>query len=241
MTPRTWPLERAVGVATLVAVGACMLLPQSSVLRPLAAGVLGVVLAFAGWYLAVVVWQGLKHHRLVRQVGASSEPGVESGIAVRRTNRIHDPFVAGLRQPEIFCPADLADRVAADEIRAVLLHEDHHRRTRAPVRLLLVEALATAFPLPAVRWWAVRTRASIEIDADRHALAAGADRSAIAAALLGLSAGAPPGTAGFATAAELRVRALLGDHPLGAPQRGSAAFALAAVAISLACLAFYLR
>lgn len=232
--------DKAALAVAIVALSACMLLPSSSILRPLAGGSLLLVLGLAGWYLAFVVARGIQHHRLVRLIGATSVPGVEAGMAVRRTHAIRNPFVAGLRHPSIFCPADLADRIGPDELRAVLLHEDHHRRTHAPIKLLLIEALATGLPIRSIGIWARDARASIEIAADRDALAAGADRSALAAALLRLSDDGPSGAASFATAAEIRVGALLGDRPLGSPPRSAAALGLVAVALSLSCLAFYL-
>lgn len=240
MTARISRLDKAAFVTAFVALGACMFLPQNSILRPVAGGTLIAVLAVVGWYLALVVLRGIQHHRLVRVISASSVPDVEAGLAVERTNGIRNPFVAGLRQPVIFWPSDLADRIGPDELRAVLLHEDHHRRTYAPMKLLLIEALATGLPFAGIRRWARDSRASIEIAADRYALAAGADRSALAAALMRLSDQEPLGAAGFATAAEIRVRALLGDDTLARRPRGTAAFALVAVAVALICLVFYL-
>jgi beta-lactamase regulating signal transducer with metallopeptidase domain len=200
-----------------------------------------MAMAVGGWCLAVVAWHGLRHHRLARRIRRESTPGIEAGIAVRRVDAAAGPFVAGLREPSIFCPVDLADRLEPVELRAVLLHEEHHRRTRAPLRLLPSEALAAAVPVPVIRGWANQARAVVEIDADRDALRAGASRSALAAALLRLSDSGPLGAAGFATAAELRVRALLGEDPLAARPAGSAAFAVGALGLALACLAFYLR
>jgi len=239
MNPRSTRLA-ASGTA-LVAMGACMLLPDAAGLRPVAAALLITAMAVGGWYVAVIARHGLRHHRLARRLRRESTHGIEAGVAVWRVDAAAGPFVAGLRQPSIFCPADLADRLEPAELRAVLLHEEHHRRTRAPLRLLPYDALVAAMPLPVIRGWASRARAVVEIEADRDALRAGATPSALAAALLRLSETGPVGVAGFATAAELRVRALLGEDPLAARPAGSAALAFGALGLALACLTFYLR
>jgi hypothetical protein len=228
-------------MAAVGAVAACMLLPEGSGLRPIATAVLAAALASGGWYLSAVIWRGARHQRLARRLSRESTPGIEAGIAVRHIDAAPGPFVAGLRRPLIFSPADLAARLEAGQLRAVLLHEDHHRRTRAPLRLLLCEALAAAMPLPAVQGWVGQALAAVEIEADRDALARGASRSALVAALLRLAEAGPTGAAGFATAAELRVRALLGEDPLESRWPSSAAFALGALGLALTCLVFYLR
>jgi beta-lactamase regulating signal transducer with metallopeptidase domain len=225
----------------IVAMGACMLTPDASGLRPVAAALLIAAMAVVGWCLAVVTWHGLRHDRLARRLRRESTPGTEFGISVRRVNAAAGPFVAGFREPSIYCPIDLANRLEPAELRAVLLHEEHHRRTGAPLRLLPYGALSVAIPVPAVRGWASRARSVVEIEADRDALRAGATRPALAAALLRLSDSGPVGVAAFATAAELRVRALLGEDPLPVRPAGSAAFAVGALGLALACLAFYLR
>jgi beta-lactamase regulating signal transducer with metallopeptidase domain len=239
MTPKN--LRLVASGSALVAMGLCMILPDTWGLRPVAAALVLTTIAISGWYLVVVAWHGLRHHRLARLLRRDSTPGLEAGIAIRRIDIGSGPFVAGLREPSIFCPVDLAGRLAPAELRAVLLHEEHHRRTRAPLRLLPYDALAAAIPVPAVRALASRARAVVEIDADHDALRAGASRSALAAALLRLADSGPVGVAGFATAAEIRVLALLGEDPLAARSAGSAAFALAALGMALACLAVYLR
>lgn len=239
MTPRN--IRLAASGSALVAMSACMLLPDVSGLRPVAAALMVTAIAVSGWYLVVIARHGLRHHRLARRLRHESTPEIEAGIAVRRIDAAVGPFVAGLREPSIFCPVDLADRLEPTELRAVLLHEEHHRRTLAPLRLLPYDALATAIPVGFIRDWASRARAAVEIEADRDALRAGASRSALAAALLRLAESGPVGAAGFATAAEIRVRALLGEDPLAARSAGSSAFAIGALGLALACLAFYLR
>lgn len=238
MTPTSIRLAASGGA--LVAMSACMLPPHVSGLRLVAAGVIIAATVLTGWYIAVFALHGLRHHRLAQLLQRNSTMGIEAGIAVRRIDAAVGPFVAGFRDPLIYCPVDLANRLDPAELRAVLLHEEHHRRTRAPIRLLPYDALATAIPVPIIRDWASRARAALEIQADRDALRAGASRSALAAALLRLAESGLVGAAGFATSAEIRVRALLDEDPLAGRSAGSAAMALGALGLALACLALYL-
>ncbi|MBF8290080.1 MAG: hypothetical protein HW391_1048 [Chloroflexi bacterium] len=45
-----------------------------------------------------------------------------------------DAVVVGFLRPRIFVGTALIGALATDELRAVIHHEDHHRRTRAPLR-----------------------------------------------------------------------------------------------------------
>jgi len=122
--------------------------------------------------------------------------------------------VAGIVSPQIFCSADVLERLSPDELRAVLLHERHHELSHAPRKLLLLAALA-----PFVRRvasgdaWLDHERARIEIAADAHALRHGATRTVLARAILKLQDAAPrTSLAGFASVSTPRIKALLGDE-----------------------------
>lgn len=82
-----------------------------------------------------------------------------------------------------------------------------------------------------------RHAASREIAADRYALAHGADRRAIASALLKVPPSGAAHACAFAPAVELRLRALLGDE-VGLPRpRSWWAITIGAVLGAAACLA----
>lgn len=131
--------------------------------------------------------------------------------------------VAGLWRPLVFCDPQVPEDLAADELRAVVLHERAHQLQRDPLRLLVLAAVAPLVsPLPAGRAWLERQRAGIEIRADRFALHHGASRPGLAAALLTLGrAEHRASVAGYTCASELRLRWLVdGEEPtLRAPRR----------------------
>ncbi len=80
-------------------------------------------------------------------------------------------FCHGLRRPRIYVTTGMLDLLDDAELGAVLLHEDHHRRRREPLRLLLVAGAAHV-----LRFWraapafAAAVRTDIEIGADAAAV-----------------------------------------------------------------------
>ena len=136
----------------------------------------------------------------------------EAGFEVGLVPGLGAPCVAGLVRPRIYCPADLAERLDAGELRAVLIHERHHQRTHAPARLILLAAIAPVGRVGMCGSWLEGRRAAIEIAADVHALDAGAGRPELARALFKLgSASLAPGLPSYTSASELRLRHLVGE------------------------------
>lgn len=126
------------------------------------------------------------------------------------SGRAPEAFVMGPLQPAIFVSGALLDALDADELNAVLLHEEHHRRTRAPLReLALASWLRLVGGLPAIGDWIERRVAHLEIEADRYALAAGASSGTLASALIKCDRSASLKGMGFASAADLRLRRLV--------------------------------
>lgn len=206
----------------------------------------------AGWMLAAVVgfaaglagistavaWKAHRHHRLARQLSAMGRPSVMAGIEVQELAGSTGAFVAGLRQPRIFCSPALGITLSGDELRAVLLHERFHQLDQAPAKLVVLEALAPALNLvSAGRAWLARRVAALEIAADRYALDEGSSRGALARALVKL-APASTGTVGvgFASATELRIGALLGDEP-DPPADSSLAWLVGPAIFAAVCVA----
>jgi hypothetical protein len=128
--------------------------------------------------------------------------------------------VVGTIRPTIFLGRDLVARLDEAELLAVLLHEEHHRRTRAPIRGAALEAwLAIVRPVRGLRAVVADRLADLEILADGFALAHGIEPAVLASALM---KGAEQPTLGsaFATAADARVAVLL-DVAAGRPSRWS--------------------
>lgn len=92
-------------------------------------------------------------------------------------------FCFGLLKPRIYLSTSLIEALVDRELKAVLLHEDHHRRHYDPLRTLLVEILATMlFFLPVLAEWRDQFLTSVELSADRYAIHAGG-RLALAGAM----------------------------------------------------------
>lgn len=177
---------------------------------------LGVALAVTVLVVRMVV-SAVTQRRLVSTLRRVSMPGSVAGVEVRLVPATGVVAVAGLWRPAIFCDPSMLAPLTKAERRAVVLHELGHLRRRDPARLLLLAALSPLVDRTRTgAGWLQRWRASLEIAADRHALAVGADRTALASALLRI--GAPAQPAGAATfgprAVDLRLAALLGDQPV---------------------------
>lgn len=216
---------------------ASMVIPRAAAPFVLAFGATVLV----GVLVSIAV-QAVVHHRVARTLGRAARPATLEGHSVRLVPGMSAACVAGIRRPTIYCSEDLASRLDADELLAVLLHERHHQLTHAPARLIALAGLAAVVARTnRGRAWLEQQRAGIEIAADRHAISAGAERAALARALLKLDAGAPTlSLVGFASAADLRVRALL-DEPDSHPARrvglSATVVAVGACLVAILCLA----
>lgn len=201
--------QRLFGFA-LAALGTCTIgvalhLASTSALL-LLVGAPGMVVAAAFAPLA------RRHRRWVEHLSRQCAPKRVAETIVHVGVVQHGAVVAGLLRPRIYCDLALVERLSADELQAVTLHERGHRRALDPLRLTL---LAIAEPLVgrsrSGRRLLERLRAEREILADRYAIRRGVPANAIASALLKMGGPPPAGAAGFANATELRLRALLGD------------------------------
>lgn len=233
---KAWRVAIAGSIAALLACLAVGSLYVGDPLTPVE--IVGTVVS-AAWLLRVALSTS-SAYRLGRSLQGLSRPTMVAGVPCRvLAAGGRSAFVLGAVRPRIYVGADLLDALDTDELRAVLLHEEHHRRTRAPLRTAALGAwrwLAAASPL------AGRTLdgrlARIEIDADRFALRQGASREAIAGALL--KSGAPAMGLGFGGHASARVDHLLGKRGEGLSVEGPSmpyewAPAVIGVGIVLAC------
>ena len=126
--------------------------------------------------------------------------------------------VRGLVRPRIELSATYLARIDDDMLRAVLLHEIEHVVCGDPLRGFLAEVAMRLNPLGfLLRAEFARWRLAREVACDRHAITLGADRAALAEALVsgarfpgGVSV-APGVHSSERDALELRVRLLLED------------------------------
>jgi Zn-dependent protease with chaperone function len=159
--------------------------------------------------VAAALWrQSRGYHQLLQDVRITGALAGHPGVTV-----IDDPvpqaFCAGYLRPRVYVSRATLELLAADELDAVLSHEEQHRRARDPLRLAFAGALSEAlFFLPALAPLRERYSELSELRADRAAVAAaGGERHALASALLAFDAQAPEGATGISPE---RVDSLLG-------------------------------
>ncbi|MCA0377122.1 MAG: M56 family metallopeptidase [Gemmatimonadetes bacterium] len=177
----------------------------------------------------------------VSPASALGQAAVRAGLPVTRTRVVRGlpmpAFTSGWFAPRVIVAADLPDRLASDELTAVLAHEAVHLRRRDPLRLFALRALASLlFWLPVLRRLAADLEDEVEITADDEVPAPLA--LALASAVLTLGAGterAVPGTVGFQRADLLprRIRRLAGEdaEPVSHTSTGSLLAATAALVL----------
>lgn len=221
----------AVAAAATCAAGAAIGTVFGAVVA-LAIGLAGLsaLLAFARVSLA--------HGALTRRLRGRSTEAEVAGTRLRLGKVGGSVFVAGLSRPDIFCDAALLDELEDDEVGAVTLHERAHQLARDPLRNVAVSAVAPLLlRFHRGRDWLQRRAAAREIAADRYAMAKGADRRAIASALLKVPPAGAAHAAGFGSAVDLRLRALLGDEVDLRGRRSWRAVTAGAFAGAAVCLA----
>lgn len=119
-------------------------------------------------------------------------------------------FALGVLRPTIYVSERLLTELSRRELRAVVLHEEHHRRTRAPLRAAALRSwLALAGWSRPARTRLTDRLADLEREADAFAMAHGTSPATLAAALLQTDALVAGAGASFGAAADRRLEALL--------------------------------
>ena len=199
---------RAIILLMLGAGIACCLVSFASQADPLFAIEAAGTLVLCIWG-ATAIALALGSTALARGSSARSRADDIAGVPCQVIqNRSRQAFVAGILRPTVYVTSGAIDALTADELRAVLLHEVHHARTRAPLRATFVHAWLLIVRLaPPVRRRLQSRLVALETAADRFALEAGASRRQLACALLKLDASSGVSVGGHADA---RVSALVG-------------------------------
>lgn len=216
------------------ALGACL---QDHVWGPICVGAASVAVTIALFALVAalttpgVLWRSARRgasrslraqrQRLSRVATGDPrlQPWLDRWIIV--TGDVPPACVRGFVRPRVELSADYVDEIDDDMLRAVLLHEAEHVRCGDPLRGLVAEVALRLNPLSGLlRDEFARWRLAREVACDRHALVLGADRGALAQALVSgarfgtASATAPAMHSTQRDAVELRVRLVLdGDRP----------------------------
>ena len=200
-----------------------------------------VIAVAIGTVLAAVLAAMRRHAHAARQLRRQSHPTELAGVAARVGTFAHGAFVAGILRPTIYCDQHLAARLTAPQLRAVMLHELAHQQARDPLRLVILDvAVPILRPFRTGRAWLAWVAAQHEIRADGHALDHGVSQAHLAAALLATGTTARPRVAGFTSAIDLRLRALLGEpvEPDADPRILATATLLAAAGVGTALCAW---
>ncbi|MEW5990390.1 MAG: hypothetical protein AB1736_03470 [Chloroflexota bacterium] len=151
----------------------------------------------------------LRAERVSRALSRSARQTSMFGVPVRVTRELGpDAIVVGSLHPVIYVGAGLLATLSDDEIRAVVLHEDHHRRMRAPIRAAALGAWLRIFGRSGrVRGALLDRLSDLETLADTDAIERGSSPGSLARALLKGDASLQP--VSFAYAADRRVERLL--------------------------------
>ena len=173
---------------------------------------LGIEIAGAGLALlwaALVILDLARSRRLASALSADGHDVRLFDVPCRITPALGaDAIVVGSFRPRIFVGRPLLATLTADELRAVVYHEDHHRRTRAPIRAAALEAwLRLLGRSKRVRDLIEDRLADLEALADADAIRRGSDPRSLARALLKGDASLVP--ASFAYAADRRIGQLI--------------------------------
>ena len=195
----------------------CAAIATVTAADPVSLGEIGGGVLVSVWLL-MTLRSLLRSRRLSVLLDAASQPALVAGVSCRVISGPgRHAFVLGILRPTIYVGADLLLALDSDELSAVLLHEDHHRRTHAPLRAASLESwVRLAAPSHRLREALSDRLADLERDADAWAISRGATRSAIARALLKTTPGRVGGATLFSASPDRRLRALVDPTPLGA-------------------------
>lgn len=212
MTERLFRLGGSIASASgaMAFIGICAILAGAAAPGPRLVLELAGVLVVGAWIglTARNVWRG---ERLAASLRPRTVTVLIEGVEVRLLGGIdRRAFVLGWLRPTIFLGAGLLAALDGEELRAVVLHEDFHRRSRAPLRSASIEAWMTLLrPFSNIRAILADRLVDLERAADRHAIAVGVAPSGIASALVKIDRATPSPWTAFSSAAERRVGGLL--------------------------------
>lgn len=154
--------------------------------HPLSVGI-GVV------WSAALVFEIIASQRARDALHRISSGAAVGGVSCRVLPGQAGAFTLGAVRPGIYVGIATLRRLGPDEARAVMLHEEHHRRSLAPLRSAAIHAWLRMFGwVPFADASGGKRLAQMEIQADQWALGRGVEASAIASAMLKCPPPAPP-------------------------------------------------
>jgi Zn-dependent protease with chaperone function len=122
-------------------------------------------------------------------------------------------FTGGFLKPRIFVSTKLIEVLDENELRAVVLHEFHHRKSRDPLKGLAVSFISDfLFFLPISRFLKKTHLLASEIAADAHSVQGRADPADLAASLSKVQKFSAPAASWFFDPTAERAKHLLGER-----------------------------
>ncbi len=165
--------------------------------------------ALAALWGALVARELIGSKRLASALSVGAADIRLFGVPCRVTPALGtDALVVGSVRPRIFVGVPLVSALTEDELEAVVYHEDHHRRTRAPFRAAALGAWLRLFGRSeSIRSMILGRLTDLETLADADAMRRGSSPRSLARALLKGDAGLQP--VAFSYAADQRIERLL--------------------------------
>jgi hypothetical protein len=188
----------------------CALIASATGTDPMLAVELAALALMVAWLVVLGRGVGRALADAERLSGVSRPIGL-AGADVRLLDASQPAaFVSGLLRPQIYLSRTLFDSLDGAELRGVLLHEQHHRRTWAPLRGLALESWQRVLGwLPPARRSLAARISALEIEADAAAVAGGITPATLASALLKCEAHQPGALSAFSAASEIRIDVLV--------------------------------
>lgn len=203
----------------LVPASACLVVGALVEGDPMLAAEIAIAGMLIAWVL-LVLRELAGPTRLAAHLADGAEEARLFGVPCRVTKQLGaDALVIGAVRPRIYIGAALLDALADDEIKAVVYHEDHHRRTRAPLRAAALGAwLHLLGRFVRIRAVVLDRLADLETLADEDAIGRGSSPRALARALVKGDLSLRPVALSYA--ADRRIARLL-DRAAGHPGNGA--------------------
>lgn len=200
-------------------------------------GLVSMCLAYNGLLKAALLWSAasliaagilyslfrnlpglLRARRAVRNIPGIVGRRGRGSVFLIRDESVRTAFTHGMLRPRVYVTTGLIKDLTRDELRSVILHEAHHRRSYDPLKLFIATLIRDAFfYLPMGGWLAERHTEGKETAADRSVVERTGDPLTLAGAIVkvavsgggaGLGLSAPASISGSGPV-EKRVRRLV--------------------------------
>ena len=130
--------------------------PVSAPMQPVARNLPWESLALAIWLcgaIGVVCYWLIRWRRLRMALRGAVPLAIEAPIPVLGSRELREPGVLGIFRPALFLPDGIADRLAPNELQAILAHEVCHARRRDNLTAALHMAVEAVFWFHPLVWW----------------------------------------------------------------------------------------